>query len=70
MLLTRVYFDKQAGEDVQSFFQLEAGFNAYLGYGSVEGWAPERGSRKAKLVKAQDEKAWFVGTSEMVMVIY
>ncbi|KAI4129794.1 MAG: hypothetical protein LQ338_002045 [Usnochroma carphineum] len=69
--LAWVYNDKDAPGIVRAFFQLEAGFQAYMGAGSVAGnEAPERGSVEAQLMKAQDRMSWWVGTREMTVTIY
>lgn len=64
-----MYNDKAAPLIVQAFFQLEADFQAYMGPGSVEGRAPQGELGKA-LVRAQDQKAWFVDTQDMTVTVY
>ncbi|KAI4288751.1 MAG: hypothetical protein L6R35_001990 [Caloplaca aegaea] len=67
--LVWVHNDKAAPQVVRAFFQLEAGFMAYMGPGSVEGWKPTTALEK-QLVKAQDTKSWWVNTQDMVITIY
>ncbi|KAL9008810.1 MAG: hypothetical protein Q9173_006102 [Seirophora scorigena] len=67
--LVWVYSDKDAPFVVRTFFQLEAGFQAYMAPGSVEGWKPRTALEK-QLTKAQDEKSVWVHTQDMVIMVY
>ena len=69
--LVWVYNDKAAPQIVQAFFQLEAGFLAYMGPGSVagQGGLPQ-GSLAQLLREAQDQKTWFVDTQDMTVTVY
>ncbi|KAL8950476.1 MAG: hypothetical protein Q9222_003491 [Ikaeria aurantiellina] len=67
--LTHVSNDKAAPEAVRVFFQLDAGFMAYMGAGSVAGKTP--GSKEEKeMVKAQDSKSWVVGSRDMTVTLF
>ncbi|KAL8998064.1 MAG: hypothetical protein Q9169_002832 [Polycauliona sp. 2 TL-2023] len=63
--LVNVYMDKQAPGKVQEFFQVSAGFSAYINHGSVAG------AQSSRLQKAADEHSGKVdGTQDMTITIY
>jgi len=68
--LTHVYMDGDASEDVAEFFQLTAGFAAYVGAGSVAGVAVSTGTIQGEMNKAADEKSWVVDTQQMEILAY
>lgn len=68
--LTHVYMDGGAPEDVAEFFQLTAGFEAYVGAGSVKGVAVAAGTVQGEMNKAADLKSWVVDTQQMEIVAY
>lgn len=67
--LVWVYSDKEAPFVVRAFFQLEAGFQAYMAPGSVKGWKPRTALEK-ELTRVQDEKSVWVRTQDMVVTVY
>ncbi|KAL8858675.1 MAG: hypothetical protein Q9178_004763 [Gyalolechia marmorata] len=68
--LVNVYMDKNAPRAVQTFFQLTAGFQAYLVPGSVGGVQRKKGSVEKMLEVAADQKAWKVDTQAMRITIF
>ena len=69
-VLTHVYMDAQAPEEVAEFFQLTADFTAYVGAGSVAGVEVPAGSVQSEMNGAADEKSWIVDTQEMEIIAY
>ena len=68
--LTSVYMDSNAPAEVVEFFQLTANFTAYCGPGSVAGVTIPTGTVQSDMVGAADEKSWWVGTQDMLIVAY
>ncbi|KAI4247999.1 MAG: hypothetical protein LQ352_006019 [Teloschistes flavicans] len=68
--LTHVSMDKAAPDVVQAFFQLDAGFNAYIGAGSESGKTAAAGTLREQMNRAADEKSWAVNTQAMTITVY
>ena len=68
--LTFVYMDTNAPAEVAEFFQLTANFTAYCGPGSVAGVAVPTGTVQSEMVVAANEKSWWVGTQDMLIIAY
>ena len=67
--LTYVYMDTHAPQVVIDFFQVQAGFTAYIDAGSVAGMAG-MAPIDFGAVKAADEMSWQVGTDDMEIIAY
>ncbi|KAL9596922.1 MAG: hypothetical protein Q9219_005485 [cf. Caloplaca sp. 3 TL-2023] len=69
--LLSVYCDKDAPAVVREFFQLEAGFLAYLGPGSVEGMnGGGEGEGARRMREKQDGLSWVVEGWGMEVVVF